>query len=162
STDAAAEEEEDPVLGAWTYRSYINDPDPNTPFNDLQFAAADLTFEKPGFGQLKGRLRFGQDFLKLNGTIAYGNPFTVRFQGASATPRTIEQGQPWVYDYLGYLAPAWPNGTDQRPAILALLCVRYHTPKAGQKPASLPPGSRCARIKARRLRTIPSACSHIW
>ena len=121
SRSFAAEGAENPLVGDWTYRSFISDPDPNTPFNDLQFAVAALTFEKSPFGQIAGRLRFGDDFLALRGTITYGNPFTVRFQGVGATPGTIEQGRPWVYDYLGFVAPAWPNGIDQRPAIVGTI-----------------------------------------
>ena len=121
SPRVSADESVDPVSGAWTYRSFLNDPDPNTPFNDLQFAVADLTFEKAGFGQLKGRLQFGADFLALKGTITYGNPFTLRFQGVGASSGTIEQGHPWVYDYLGFQSPAWPNGVDQRPSIVGTI-----------------------------------------
>ena len=110
-----------PVVGAWTYRSFINDPDPNTPFGNLQFAEADLRFDEAPFGQVVGRLTFGDDYLALKGTITYGNPFTLRYQGVGATPGTIEQGKPWIYDYLAFVAPAWPNGIDQRPAILGTI-----------------------------------------
>ena len=110
-----------PLLGSWTYRSFLSDPDPNTPFGNLQFALADLKFDEAAFGQVVGRLSFGDDHLALKGTITYGNPFTVRFQGVGASPGTIEQGRPWIYDYLGFVAPAWPNGVDQRPAILGTI-----------------------------------------
>jgi hypothetical protein len=115
---AGAQEGPNPLLGKWTYRSFINDPDPNTPFGNLQFALADLRFDEAPFGQVAGRLTFGDDFLALKGTITYGNPFTVRFQGVGASSGTIEQGRPWIYDYLAFAAPAWPNGVNQRPAIL--------------------------------------------
>ena len=110
-----------PLTGTWTYRSFINDPDPSLPFNDLEFAVADLSLDDAPFGQLAGRLSFGTDYLRLKGTITYGNPFTLRFEGVGATPGTIEDGHPWVYDYLGFLAPAWPNGIDQRPAIVGTI-----------------------------------------
>src|SRR5262245_24178158 len=125
-----------PLLGKWIYRSFINDPDPNTEFNKLQFATGDLTFDDAEFGKVSGRLSFGDDFLKLTGTITFGNPFTVRFQGVGATPGTIENGQPWVYDYLGFVAPAWPNGIDQRPAILGTI-VRTVTHSNGQAKAGV-------------------------
>jgi hypothetical protein len=57
----------------------------------------------------------------LTGTITFGDPFTVRFQGVGATAGTIENGQPWIYDYLGFVAPAWPNGIDQTPAIVGTI-----------------------------------------
>jgi hypothetical protein len=68
------------------------------PFGNLQFALAELKFEEAAFGRVAGRLIFGDDYLALKGTIIYRNPFTVRFQGVSATPGTIEQGRPWIYD----------------------------------------------------------------
>ncbi len=125
-----------PLLGGWTYRSFVNDPDPNTPFGNLQFALADLRFDGADFGQVAGRLTFGDDYLALKGTITYGNPFTVRFQGVGATAGTIEQGKPWIYDYLGFVAPAWPNGIDQRPAILGTL-VRTVSHSQGQAKAGV-------------------------
>jgi hypothetical protein len=119
-----------PFVGTWTYRSFVNNPDPSVAFNDLQFAVADVTIEEAPFGQLSGRLTFAPDYLKLTGTITFGNPFAVRFQGVGATPGTIENGQPWIYDYQGYLAPAWPNGIGQIPAIVGTL-VRTVTHSQG-------------------------------
>jgi hypothetical protein len=108
----------EPFVGTWTYRSFLNDPDINKPFNDLKFAAADLVIEKSTFGVLRGKLSFGDDYLTLAGAVSYGNPFAARFQGVGATPGTIEDKKPWVYDYQGYLVPSWPSGVDQRPAIV--------------------------------------------
>jgi hypothetical protein len=114
----AVEDVVDPIVGTWTYRSLLNDPDINKQFNDLKFAAADLIFEKSAFGTLRGKLSFGADYLKLTGAASYGNPFALRFEGVGATSGTIENGKPWIYDYQGYLVPSWPNGVDQRPAIV--------------------------------------------
>ncbi len=125
-----------PLLGAWTYRSFVNDPDPNTPFGNLEFALADVKFEEAPFGQIVGRLSFGSDYLGLKGTLTYGNPFTARFQGVGATAGTIENGKPWIYDYQGFVAPAWPNGVDQRPAIVGTL-VRDVTHSNGQAKAGV-------------------------
>jgi len=129
-----AEEAAYPFEGAWTYRSLINDPDINKEFNDLEFAAAEIVFEKSAFGTLKGKLSFGNDFLKLTGAASYGNPFAIRLQGVGATPGTIEDGKPWVYDYQGYLVPVWPNGVDQRPAIVGSV-IRTATHSGGRAKA---------------------------
>jgi hypothetical protein len=108
----------DPLAGAWTYRSFLNNPDPKVPFNDLEFATAQLTIRgDAAFGVLAGRLSFGGDALALKGTVTYGNPFTLRFQGTGDSAGTKD----WVYDYLGFLATAWPNGVDQRPAIVGTI-----------------------------------------
>jgi hypothetical protein len=130
----SAEDVVDPVVGTWTYRSLLNDPDINKPFNDLKFAAADLIFEKSAFGKLSGKLSFGTDYLKLTGAASYGNPFALRFEGVGATSGTIENGKPWIYDYQGYLVPSWPNGVDQRPAIVGSV-IRMVTHSDGQAKA---------------------------
>jgi hypothetical protein len=106
-----------PFAGIWTYRSLINNPDPKVAFNDLAFAVADLTIREAGFGEFAGRLSFDNDGLSLKGTITYGNPFTVRFQGNGDSAGT----KGWIYNYQGYLAPAWPDGVDQRPAIIGTI-----------------------------------------
>jgi hypothetical protein len=105
----------DALTGHWTYRSFVNDPDPATPFNGLRFAVAELVIEAFAPGDFTGRLVFGSDAqMTLTGASSFGNPFTVRFQGRGASPG-IED---FVYDYVGYLVPVWPNGVDQRPAIV--------------------------------------------
>ena len=136
ASGAGEAREVQPLAGSWTYRSFLNDPDPNLPFNDLEFAVADILLEEAPFGQLSGKLSFGTDYLRLKGTITYGNPFTLRFQGTGATPGTIENGHPWIYDYLGFLAPAWPNGVDQRPAIVGTI-VRTVAHSQGQAKAGV-------------------------
>lgn len=132
----AADDAVNPFVGTWTYRSFLNDPDITKPFNDLKFAAADLVFEKSAFGALSGKLSFGDDFLKVTGAATYGNPFAARFQGVGATPGTIEDGKPWIYDYQGYLVPAWPNGVDQRPAIVGSV-IRTVPHSGGQAKAGV-------------------------
>ena len=101
-------------FGSWTYRSFLSNPDIKTDFNQLEFARASLVIERAPLGVLLGRLSFDQDYLALNGAISYGNPFSARFQGRGATSAT----QGWIYDYLGFLVPAWPDGVDQRPCIV--------------------------------------------
>jgi hypothetical protein len=101
-------------VGSWTYRSFLSNPDIKTDFNQLEFARAGLDIERAPPGVLRGRLSFDQDYLALKGAISYGNPFSARFQGRGATPAT----QGWIYDYLGFLVPAWPDGVDQRPCIV--------------------------------------------
>jgi len=110
----------DPFAGQWTYRSFINDPqevgdDPQKALA-LIFGEGQLTIEEAGFGDFKGVVSFGAAYvLDLKGWAAYGTPFTARFQGVG---RKGTQAEGWVYDYLGYLVPNWPNGIDQRAAIV--------------------------------------------
>jgi hypothetical protein len=100
--------------GTWTYRSFLNNPDINIDFAKLEFARATLAIDPAPHGVLRGKLSFDTDFLVLKGNVSYGNPFTTRFQGRGATAAT----EGWIYDYLGFLIPAWPDGVDQRPAIV--------------------------------------------
>ena len=53
----------------------------------------------------------------------------MRFQGRGATPGVEDL----VYDYVGYLAPVWPNGVDQRPAIVGSI-VRTEPHSGGAEP----------------------------
>jgi len=101
-------------IGTWTYRSFLRNPDIKVDFDKLEFARATLVIDHAPHGVLRGRLSFDTDFLSLKGNITYGNPFTARFQGRGASAGT----QGWIYDYLGFLVPAWPDGIDQRPAIV--------------------------------------------
>jgi hypothetical protein len=102
-----------PFEGTWTYRSFISNPDLTVNVNELLFGAGTLELSEPSFGTLAGTLGGPGWSLALSGAISYGNPFTARFQGAGDI-----NGETWVYDYTGYLVPPWPNGVDQRPAIV--------------------------------------------
>jgi hypothetical protein len=102
-----------PFVGSWAYRSFLNDPDLSTEFNDLRFGAGTLVLEEPDYGRLSGSLGGEGWNLDLVGGYTYGNPFALRFQGSGDLG-----GETWVYDYVGTLVPIWPNGVDQRPAIV--------------------------------------------
>ena len=100
------------LTGIWTYRSVLNDPNLARDFNDLEFGRANIEIASAPMGVLIGRIYDTGWELKLQGAIGYGNPWNVRFQGTG----TVD-GEPWVYDYTGFVVPPWPNGIDQRPAI---------------------------------------------
>lgn len=46
-------------------------------------------------------------------------------------------GEEWVYDYIGYVVPAWPNGVNQRPAMVGSI-VRT-IPHSGSAPKTVAP-----------------------
>jgi hypothetical protein len=122
------------LVGTWTYRSFLNDPDLATNFNDLEFGRGSIAVAAP-MGVFKGRI-FGSGWgLEPNGAIGYGNPWTVRFQGTGAVG-----GETWIYDYTGFVAPPWPNGLfQQRPAMVGSIVrtVPHSSGAGGVSPAGV-------------------------
>jgi len=101
------------LAGIWTYRSLLNDPDLSTAFNALEFGRANISIDDAPMGVFKGRIYGPGWSLDLNGSIGYGTPWAVRFQG-----KGVVGGEEWIYDYIGYVVPPWPNGVSQRPSIV--------------------------------------------
>ena len=122
-------EKDSPFAGSWSYRSFRNDPDLSKDFNDLRFGAGKLELTESEFGRLSGSLGGEGWNLNLVGGYTYGNPFSLRFQGSGEIG-----GEMWVYDYVGYLVPIWPNGVDQGPAIVGSV-IRTVPHSSGQAKA---------------------------
>jgi hypothetical protein len=112
---------DNPFVGTWNYRSFFNNPDDIPDWNNLQFGEGTLKITAPSSdtlgGTIGGSLGPGQGnwLLNLHGSISYGTPGQVRFQG-----RGLVRGEEWIYDYIGWLVPVWPNSdaTLQRAAIV--------------------------------------------
>ncbi len=106
---------ENPFVGSWTYRSLLNDPDINKQFNDLEFGRGTIVIKEGPDQVLQGTIGGEGWSLALYGSRAYGSPMQVRFQG-----KGLVGGEEWIYDYIGWLVPVWPNSNDrlQRPAIV--------------------------------------------
>ncbi len=115
--------------GTWSYRSLINDPDLSTEFNDLRFGMGTLVLQESEPGLITGTLGGPGWSLELSGTTTPGNPTKVRFQG-----RGVINGETWVYDYLGFVVPDWPNGVDQVDTIVGTI-VRTEPHSGGQAEA---------------------------
>jgi hypothetical protein len=101
------------VAGRWTYRSFHSQPDMSTNPAALLFGRGTLELAVSESGQLSGTLGGTGWELTLNGRFNAGAPKTIRFRG-----KGVIGNEPWVYDYVGYVVPKWPNGVDQRPAIV--------------------------------------------
>ena len=104
---------DDNPFGSWTYRSLRNDPDGSIAFNALRFGQGTIVIEQAPMQLLTGTIGGPGWSLALTGARAYGNPMSVRFQG-----KGIINGAEWIYDYMGWLVPAWPNGVQQVPAMV--------------------------------------------
>lgn len=104
-----------PFVGNWAYRSFNNDPDLNTAPGDLLFGEGTITLHEETPGELTGTIGGPGWSLALRGSFGYGSPMQIRFQG-----KGLVSGEEWIYDYLGWLVPVWPNSTDSLdvPAIV--------------------------------------------
>ncbi|BCH30582.1 hypothetical protein MesoLjLc_25120 [Mesorhizobium sp. L-8-10] len=104
-----------PFAGNWAYRSFLNDADLSKAANDLLFGAGTLTIAEESTTELSGTIGGPGWSLELRGSFGYGAPMQVRFQG-----KGVVGGEQWIYDYIGWLVPVWPNSTDQLevPAIV--------------------------------------------
>jgi hypothetical protein len=123
---------DNPFVGSWTYRSFLNDPDVDKAFNDLEFGRGTIVIEEAPMQSLKGMIGGPGWSLALNGARAYGNPMHARFQGVG-----VVGGEEWIYDYEGYLVPDWPNGVNQVPAIVG--SVIRTIPHSGGQPGTVNP-----------------------
>jgi hypothetical protein len=133
------------LQGSWTYRSLQNDPEISTAFNDLEFGRGPSDISEAPLGLLLGKTGGPGWSLDLHGSIGYGSPWAVRFQGQG-----VVGGEKWVYDYIGWVVPVWPNSTDtlQRQAIVG--SVVRTIPHSGGAPGTISPAGVVASFYAVR------------
>jgi hypothetical protein len=126
---------DNPFIGKWTYRSLLNDPDINKGFDKLEFGRADLVIEQIG-QRLSGTIGGDGWSLALNGSFGFGSPMQICFQG-----KGIVSGEEWIYAYIGWLVPVWPNSDDslQRAAIVGSVTrvVAHSSSGGGTSPAGV-------------------------
>ncbi len=108
----------------------------NKNFNDLEFGRGDLVIAEADSQLLQGTIGGPDWSLTLHGSRGYGSPMQVRFQGKGQV-----RGEQWVYDYIGWLVPVWPNSdaTLQRPAIVGSVVrtVPHASSGGGTAPAGV-------------------------
>ena len=134
---------DNPFVGTWTYRSLLNDPDVNTDFDKLEFGRGTLVIREDAMQLLTGIIGGPGWSLDLKGSREYGTPMRARFQGVG-----VVGGEQWVYDYEGYLVSHWPNGVQQRPAIVG--SVIRTIPHSGGEPGTVAPAGVVASFYAVR------------
>jgi hypothetical protein len=118
-------------IGIWSYRSLLNLPDLSLAFNDLAFGAGTLELTEPEPCKIGGSLGGSGWSLALDGTATEGAPPSLRWQG-----RGMIGGEEWVYDYLGYLVPHWPDSVNQINTIVGTI-IRTVPHSNGQAPAGV-------------------------
>lgn len=138
SSGADASGREDELLGRWTYRSLMSNPDIEVEFGDLEFGRGELLVEYACWGKFIGRLVLGDEYeLRLSGTIEPGDPPTINLDGfGDAT-----ESNGLHYQYFGCVMPLWPHDPRKRPTIVG--SVIRAAPKEG---SSGRPGSASAFI----------------
>jgi hypothetical protein len=122
------------LLGAWTYRSFLSNPDIDAAFNGLEFGRGNIRIDSTPLDVFSG-LIYGDGWqLTLSGSTNYGNPVTVRFQG-----KGMVGGEEWIYDYEGYVVKPWPNGIAQVPAIVGTIVrvIPHSSGSGGTAPAGV-------------------------
>src|SRR5436305_13712496 len=102
---------DNPFVGTWTYRSFLNEPNLKPGFDKLEFGRGTLVIQDASMQILTGTIGGPDWSLTLKGSREYGNPMHARFQGVG-----IVGGEQWIYDYDCYLVAHWPNRGDQRVA----------------------------------------------
>lgn len=125
-----------PFVGSWTYRSLLNDPDLQTDFDALEFGRGTIEITDGPDAALTGTIGGPGWSLALRGSRAYGSPMQARFQGTG-----LVGGEEWVYDYIGWLVPEWPNSTDalERRALVGSVVrtVAHSASGGGTAPAGV-------------------------
>jgi hypothetical protein len=133
-----------PFVGSWTYRSLLNDPDGKIDFDKLEFGLGTIVIEEAPSEILKGTIGDGSTWqLTLKGSRQYGTPGRARFQGVG-----VVGGEKWIYDYECYLVPHWPDGVDQRAALVG--SVIRTIPHSGGEPGTIAPAGVVASFYAVR------------
>ena len=122
------------LVATWTYRSFNNNPDLSADFDTLEFGRGNIRIDAAPMNEFKGSIYGPGWALDLNGSITYGNPFTVRFQG-----KGVVGGGEWIYDYEGYVIRPWPNGINQRMAMVGTIVrtIPHSDGNGGTAPAGV-------------------------
>ena len=124
-----------PFIGNWTYRSFLNDPDISKAANDLLFGEGTPAIVEKSETELAGTIGGPGWSLDLRGSFGYGSPMQVRFQG-----KGVVGGEEWIYDYIGWLVPVWPNSTDRLEVPAIVGSVVRTIPHSGDGGSTNPAG----------------------
>lgn len=124
-----------PFVGNWAYRSFNNDPDLSKAANDLLFGEGTLAIAEVSVIELSGTIGGPGWSLDLRGSFGYGSPMQVRFQG-----KGVVGGEQWIYDYIGWLVPVWPDSTDRLEVPAIVGSVVRTIPHSGDGGSTNPAG----------------------
>jgi hypothetical protein len=121
-------------VGKWSYRSWLNDVNLSTPPDQLLFGSGTIEIVEAPSQILSGSIGGAGWHLDLHGSRSYGNPMTVSFQGKGKI-----SGAEWIYAYVGYLVPEWPEGVNQKTAMVGSIVrvIPHPSGNGGVAPAGV-------------------------
>ncbi len=126
------------LVGSWLYRSFHNRPEPvaGDPAAALKliFGEGDFEIVSIGANKVTGMLSFGTAFvLDIEGTYKVSPDRTSVDLRLTGKGRAGTKTDGWIYDYIGFSVPTWPNAVDQRGAIVGsvIRTVQHGTAPAG-------------------------------
>jgi hypothetical protein len=137
------------LVGTYTYRSFLDLPQPVNDFNQLRFAQLELRLSVEPGGAIGGALVFSDEpgaFLAMDITGQATNGSLVRFTltGKGQPDTTISD---FHYEYNGIILPHWPTGVNQRQALAGtVLRAANH----GSGPSLAPAGQTASFLAVKR------------
>jgi hypothetical protein len=113
------------LTGYYTYRSFVNRPEPVDDFNKIRFAEGELFLWVQSDGTVSGTLAFPaapgtdrQAIMDISGNVTSWSPVTVSLTGIGHPNTEIFD---FDYEYNGAVLHHWDAGTNQRPALAGTL-----------------------------------------
>jgi hypothetical protein len=105
------------LSGTYTYRSFLDRPEPVDDFNRLRFAQLELQLLVQPDGTVTGAFLFpvspGADplLMDVSGSVSAASPTHVSFSGKGRPGSAISD---FHYEYDGVVLPHWERGVGQR------------------------------------------------
>ncbi|SRR5260221_12183017 len=120
------------ILGNYVYRSLHNNQFIGEDFLKLRFGEGFMSITKLTGSKFEGYFDMGNNYLmNLDGEINdVENQLLVNMKGVG---KENSPTQGWIYEYHGYLVPAWSNGIGQLKTIVGTVIrsADHGTAKAG-------------------------------
>ena len=105
------------LTGTYTYRAYVNRPEPVASFATLRFAQLELRLSVQANGTMTGMLIFpapagaAPPAMDVTGHATEGLPVKLRFTGKGRAGSSVAD---FHYEYDGFVLPHWEAGISQR------------------------------------------------
>lgn len=105
------------LTGTYTYRSFLNRPEPVDDFNKLRFAQLELRLAAEPDGAVSGELVFSEEpggdtiAMDMAGRASGSSPFAFTLSGKGRPGSPIAD---FHYEYDGIVLRHWETGIDQR------------------------------------------------